>query len=263
MTAETLVLPSVAPSTPIPRARGWFRQLGVDTGYVLASFPIAIAAFVVVVTGLSLGVGLLIIWVGVAVLAATLLAARGFATVERAWLPAVLRRPLPAAGVPAGGGPPGPQADHPAARPAVVARRAARDRPLPLRDPVVRRRGHLLVGRARRPHLRRLGLGAARRFGGQQGPARADGLRPHLRGGGRLLHAHRARLRRPPAVRRPRRRRCCRPPSAAGCSPPARPRRPSSAGSPRAATPPSPPRRSPCAGWSATSTTARSSGWSG
>ena len=95
MTAETLVLPSVAPSTPISRARGWFRQLGVDTGYVLASFPIAIVAFVVVVTGLSLGVGLLIIWVGVAVLAATLLAARGFATVERAWLPAVLRHPLP------------------------------------------------------------------------------------------------------------------------------------------------------------------------
>jgi signal transduction histidine kinase len=95
MTTDTAVLPAVAPSTPLPRSRGWFRQLGVDTGYALVSFPIAIAAFVVIVTGLALGAGLLIVWVGVAVLAGTLLAARGFATVERAWLPAVLDRPLP------------------------------------------------------------------------------------------------------------------------------------------------------------------------
>jgi signal transduction histidine kinase len=95
MTTDTVVLPAVAPSTPLPRSRGWFRQLGVDTGYALVSFPIAIAAFVVIVTGLALGAGLLIVWVGVAVLAGTLLAARGFATVERAWLPAVLDRPLP------------------------------------------------------------------------------------------------------------------------------------------------------------------------
>lgn len=95
MTAETLVLPAVAPSTPLPRSRGRFRQLGVDTGYVLVSFPVALAAFIVVVVGLSLGAGLLVVWVGVAVLAATLLAARGLAMVERAWLPSVLRRPLP------------------------------------------------------------------------------------------------------------------------------------------------------------------------
>jgi len=95
MTTDTFVLPPLAPSTPLPRRRGWFRQLGIDTGYVLASFPVAIAAFVVVITGLTLGIGLLIVWVGVAVLAAALLAARGFATLERAWLPAVLRRPVP------------------------------------------------------------------------------------------------------------------------------------------------------------------------
>ena len=98
MTTETLVLPemtpTVAPSTPLPRSRGWFRQLGVDTGYALLSLPVSVVAFAVVITGLAAGAGLLIMWVGVAVLAATLLAARGFAGVERAWLPEVLRRPV-------------------------------------------------------------------------------------------------------------------------------------------------------------------------
>jgi signal transduction histidine kinase len=56
---------------------------------------VATAAFVLVVTGLSAGAGLLVVWVGVPVLAATLVAARGVAALERAWLPAVLRRPLP------------------------------------------------------------------------------------------------------------------------------------------------------------------------
>src|SRR4051794_21035111 len=50
MPTEPLVPPAVASSTPLPRSRGWFRQLGVDTGYALISFPIAIAAFVVIVT---------------------------------------------------------------------------------------------------------------------------------------------------------------------------------------------------------------------
>jgi signal transduction histidine kinase len=82
------------PAAVVPR-RGPLRQLGVDTGYALASFPLAIVAFVAVVTGLSVGAGLLVIWIGVAVLALTLVAARGLATAERAWLPAVLRRELP------------------------------------------------------------------------------------------------------------------------------------------------------------------------
>ncbi|TFV64967.1 UNVERIFIED_ORG: sensor histidine kinase [Bacillus sp. AZ43] len=83
-----------APPRP-DRRGGLLRQLLVDTGYTLTSFPVAIAAFVVVVAGLALGAGLLVVWVGVAVLALTLLAARGFATVERAWLPSVLGRPVP------------------------------------------------------------------------------------------------------------------------------------------------------------------------
>jgi len=95
MTTDTAVLPTMSLSAPLPRPRSRLRQIGVDTGYVLIGFPIAIAAFTVVVVGLSAGVGLLVVWVGVAVLALTLVAARGFATVERAWLPAVLGRPVP------------------------------------------------------------------------------------------------------------------------------------------------------------------------
>jgi signal transduction histidine kinase len=75
--------------------RGWWRQLGIDTGYVLVGFPLSIAGFVVVVTGLALGGGLLVVWVGLPVLVLTLYAARGFATAERVRLPAVLRQPLP------------------------------------------------------------------------------------------------------------------------------------------------------------------------
>ncbi|WP_324276681.1 sensor histidine kinase [Blastococcus brunescens] len=96
MTTDTAVLPSLGTPPPSPRRRDPLRQLGVDTGYALTGFPVAIASFVVVVTGLALGAGLLVVWVGVAVLAATLLAARGFATIERAWLPAVLGHPVPA-----------------------------------------------------------------------------------------------------------------------------------------------------------------------
>ncbi|MGR6962954.1 sensor histidine kinase [Geodermatophilus sp. URMC 61] len=96
MTTDTAVLPTVAPTPHAPtRAHGWLRQLGIDTGYALLAFPLAVVGFAVVVTGLAAGTGLLVVWVGVAVLAATLLAARGFAGVERAWLPGVLGTPLP------------------------------------------------------------------------------------------------------------------------------------------------------------------------
>src|SRR5919202_694466 len=76
-------------------SRTALRRLGVDTGYAVLALPVAVAGFAVVVAGLAAGTGLLVVWVGVAVLAATLLAARGFAGIERAWLPAVLGTPLP------------------------------------------------------------------------------------------------------------------------------------------------------------------------
>ncbi|GAA3165533.1 sensor histidine kinase [Blastococcus jejuensis] len=95
MTTDTAVLPPMTTAAPPRDRRSRLSQLGIDTGYVLLGFPLAIAAFVVVVTGLALGAGLLVVWVGVAVLALTLLAARGLATVERAQLPAVLEAPVP------------------------------------------------------------------------------------------------------------------------------------------------------------------------
>ena len=95
MTTDTAVLPTMPHPIPLPRRRGWFRQLGVDTGYALVGLPLGIVAFTVAVTGLSAGVGLLIIWIGVPVLVGTLLAARGLATAERRLLPAVLGRSCP------------------------------------------------------------------------------------------------------------------------------------------------------------------------
>ena len=66
------------------------RQLGVDTAYVVVGFPWSIITFVVLVTGLSLGVGLTVTLLGIPVMVATLYAARGFAWMERARIPAVL-----------------------------------------------------------------------------------------------------------------------------------------------------------------------------
>ncbi|WP_369137269.1 sensor histidine kinase [Modestobacter versicolor] len=90
-TAET-PLPTGAPAR---QHRSWWRQLGVDSGYVLVGFPLAIAAFVLVVTLLAVGVGTLVIWVGLPLLTLTLLVARGLAAVERMRIPAVLRHDVP------------------------------------------------------------------------------------------------------------------------------------------------------------------------
>ena len=93
MTADTLVAPSR--TDPAEQRARLVRQALVDSGYSLLALPLGVLAFVVVVTGVATGVGTLVVWVGVAVLAATLLAARGLAGLERAQLPAVLDRPVP------------------------------------------------------------------------------------------------------------------------------------------------------------------------
>jgi signal transduction histidine kinase len=75
--------------------RKTLRQLGVDTGYLLSMFFIALPSFIIGVVGTVLGFGTAIIWIGVPIAAATLFAMRGMAAAGRSMLPAVLRRELP------------------------------------------------------------------------------------------------------------------------------------------------------------------------
>ena len=67
-----------------------FKQVGIDTAYLLSSFPIALPAFVIAVTGFAAGIGTAVVWIGIPILAATLLAMRGLAAAGRVQLPAVL-----------------------------------------------------------------------------------------------------------------------------------------------------------------------------
>ncbi|MFF0312350.1 sensor histidine kinase [Streptosporangium sp. NPDC004379] len=74
--------------------RPLLRRAGADTRYLLAGFPISIVFFSLMVAGFAAGVGTAVVWIGVPILATTLLAARGLADTERRMLPEVLGRPL-------------------------------------------------------------------------------------------------------------------------------------------------------------------------
>ncbi|WP_433535869.1 sensor histidine kinase [Micromonospora sp. CA-249363] len=76
-----------------PLARSIPRQLFVDSGYVLLGLPLGVASFVVLIAGLSAGIGLMVTVIGLPILSGTLYAARGLADIERLRLPAVLRQP--------------------------------------------------------------------------------------------------------------------------------------------------------------------------
>lgn len=94
----------------LPVGPGWPARLGRLTArcaYLLAAFPLGIASFVVIVTGLSVAGGMLVTLVGIPIAAGTLLAARGLAATNRAALRRVdpdvaqlevAARPLPAKG---------------------------------------------------------------------------------------------------------------------------------------------------------------------
>ncbi|WP_067438598.1 sensor domain-containing protein [Nocardioides jensenii] len=73
--------------TPRPT---WLHRIGLDTAYNLTALFFAIPAFVVVVTGMALGLSLLVLLFGIPVLAATAYAARGFAHVERSRIRALV-----------------------------------------------------------------------------------------------------------------------------------------------------------------------------
>jgi Putative sensor len=100
MTTQTLSdPPAAAPATR--------KRIGVGTGaaYVVTGFPLAVAAFVLLLTGFAVGVGTLAITLGLFVLAGTLGAARAFARVERTRLDALYgcRTARPAYKQPRGG----------------------------------------------------------------------------------------------------------------------------------------------------------------
>jgi signal transduction histidine kinase len=65
------------------------------TLFLLASLAVGLFWQIVLATGLSLGVGLVVVWVGVFVLALTVLAWRGGARLERRWVRAMLGVEIP------------------------------------------------------------------------------------------------------------------------------------------------------------------------
>jgi signal transduction histidine kinase len=75
--------------------RGFIRQLGADTAYAIVSFPLAIASFVLIVTGIALSAGLMITLLGLPILAVTIFIARGMADLHRIAIAGVLNRPSP------------------------------------------------------------------------------------------------------------------------------------------------------------------------
>ena len=72
-------------------SRRLFTRKPTKTGcYLLLSFPLGIIYFVSMITGLSVGIGTLIIWVGFFVLLGTFLLARGFGSMERGLVSSML-----------------------------------------------------------------------------------------------------------------------------------------------------------------------------
>ncbi|GAA4224892.1 sensor histidine kinase [Streptosporangium album] len=71
------------------------RRIGMDSRYLIVGFPLSIVFFALMVVGFAAGIGTVVVWVGVPILATTLLVARGMADMERRMLPEVLGRPVP------------------------------------------------------------------------------------------------------------------------------------------------------------------------
>ncbi len=59
------------------------KQTYLNMLYLLAAFPLGVLYFIVLITGLSVGIGSLIIWIGIPILLLTMIAWEGFARFER------------------------------------------------------------------------------------------------------------------------------------------------------------------------------------
>ncbi|MEV0385335.1 sensor domain-containing protein [Nonomuraea sp. NPDC050643] len=73
--------------------RSLLRRVLLDTRYTLVGLPTTLIGFVLMVAGFAAGVSTAVVWIGVPLLAGTLMLARGFADAERGWLSDVLKRP--------------------------------------------------------------------------------------------------------------------------------------------------------------------------
>ena len=76
---------------------GWVSGVGAGLGYLFRRFVLSIIAFVLVVTGLSMGVGLLVIGIGIPIAAITLWIAQRFGNVDRSGASKVLGTRIPPA----------------------------------------------------------------------------------------------------------------------------------------------------------------------
>ncbi|MFV0632859.1 sensor histidine kinase [Demequina sp.] len=93
MTTTTMNTSAPTATAPVRDDRPYLARtltrLGRELGYLLLSLPIALAAFVTLVTLAALSLGTLVVWVGLPLGAATLGTARGFAQLERTRLSAL------------------------------------------------------------------------------------------------------------------------------------------------------------------------------
>ncbi|HET9423183.1 MAG TPA: sensor domain-containing protein [Nocardioides sp.] len=95
---ETMQIPTThGPHTAAvePTRPNLLQRLLRDSAYSLTALPIGILTFAIVVTGLSAGAGLVIVWVGLPVLVGTVLVARAFAQLERLRLRSLQDRDAP------------------------------------------------------------------------------------------------------------------------------------------------------------------------
>ncbi|MFF3664885.1 sensor histidine kinase [Microtetraspora malaysiensis] len=74
--------------------RRTLRRLTADTAYLLIGFPLAVAVFCVLITGISAGLGTAVTLLGIPVLAVTLLGVRTFGDIERVRISGVLGKPV-------------------------------------------------------------------------------------------------------------------------------------------------------------------------
>src|ERR1700674_2630360 len=66
-----------------------------NIAFLLISFPLSLIYFILIVTGLSLGVGTLVIWIGLPILFAMVILIRGMAAIERTMVSRLLRVSFP------------------------------------------------------------------------------------------------------------------------------------------------------------------------